>query len=307
MKMGLKATLCASAVCAFAMAGAAQANVTLQGDYVQVQVNTGGSFSSLKHDPTGNGAPGVNDYITPGTPHDGFSVRSDQTGWLANDNDGGGFGSGSFGSATVTNLSGGAYDFAATWTGGNGSLEITNYYFFNAGDERINVQTTITALQDLTNLSFARSVDPDPDVNTNGNYDTLNQRGNDIFGVTDFIGAAGQTTGLTLALLNLSGDTYVRNTRIDFDCCSNIDPTTVLAGSANGPLVGDYGLNMAWLIGDLAQGGSATINYAYVVGENIDDAGGGVGAIPEPSTWAMMILGFGAVGSMVRRRRLIAA
>ncbi|WP_293676580.1 PEPxxWA-CTERM sorting domain-containing protein [uncultured Phenylobacterium sp.] len=31
------------------------------------------------------------------------------------------------------------------------------------------------------------------------------------------------------------------------------------------------------------------------------------GAIPEPATWAMMILGFGAVGSTIRRRRLAGA
>ncbi|ODT89006.1 MAG: hypothetical protein ABS78_05265 [Phenylobacterium sp. SCN 70-31] len=30
---------------------------------------------------------------------------------------------------------------------------------------------------------------------------------------------------------------------------------------------------------------------------------GGVGAIPEPGTWAMMIVGFGAVGAVLRRRR----
>ena len=28
------------------------------------------------------------------------------------------------------------------------------------------------------------------------------------------------------------------------------------------------------------------------------------GAVPEPSTWAVMILGFGIVGASVRRRRL---
>ena len=33
----------------------------------------------------------------------------------------------------------------------------------------------------------------------------------------------------------------------------------------------------------------------------------GGGAIPEPATWAMMILGFGAAGSMIRRRKAIAA
>ncbi|WP_337185219.1 PEPxxWA-CTERM sorting domain-containing protein [Phenylobacterium sp.] len=32
-------------------------------------------------------------------------------------------------------------------------------------------------------------------------------------------------------------------------------------------------------------------------------APGGVGAIPEPGAWAMMILGFGAVGALLRRRR----
>jgi hypothetical protein len=32
-------------------------------------------------------------------------------------------------------------------------------------------------------------------------------------------------------------------------------------------------------------------------------APGGTGAVPEPATWAMMILGFGAAGSVMRRRR----
>ena len=30
-------------------------------------------------------------------------------------------------------------------------------------------------------------------------------------------------------------------------------------------------------------------------------------AVPEPATWAMMIIGFGAVGSMIRRRRAVVA
>jgi hypothetical protein len=32
---------------------------------------------------------------------------------------------------------------------------------------------------------------------------------------------------------------------------------------------------------------------------------GRVGAIPEPGTWALMIVGFGAAGAMIRRRRLV--
>jgi hypothetical protein len=35
----------------------------------------------------------------------------------------------------------------------------------------------------------------------------------------------------------------------------------------------------------------------------ITGSAGGVGAVPEPATWGMMILGFGAVGGVLRRRR----
>ena len=91
----------------------------------------------------------------------------------------------------VTDLSGGAFDLAATVTVGNAFVSITNLYEYNTGDERINVTTTLTALSTLTNLAFARSVDPDPDYNTASSYSTNNQRGNGLFGVTDFVGSAG--------------------------------------------------------------------------------------------------------------------
>jgi hypothetical protein len=43
---------------------------------------------------------------------------------------------------------------------------------------------------------------------------------------------------------------------------------------------------------------------AYNVGiDNVSFDVSSTGAIPEPATWAMMILGFGAAGSMIRRRR----
>lgn len=35
--------------------------------------------------------------------------------------------------------------------------------------------------------------------------------------------------------------------------------------------------------------------------------GGGAGGVPEPATWAMMIIGFGGVGAIIRRRRFVAA
>lgn len=287
----------AAAVLSVGFAGAANAQVTFAGDYVTATLNTVGSLASLKHDPDGNGMPGVNDYITPGTPHDGFSINSAQTGFRFNDNAGGSW----FGSAAVTDVSAGSgFDFAATWTASNGTIEVTNFYFWNNDDERINVRTTLTALSDLDDLAFARSVDPDPDVNTSGSFVTNNQRGNLNFDPEDFVGSAGPVTGLTLGLLNLSGDLYEHNTAIDNFCCANVDPYAVLTGYNDGA-VGDYALNLAWRIGDLGAGESAVLNYAYVVGDNIGTVGGG--PIPEPATWVMMIMGFGGIGAIVRRRR----
>ena len=50
------------------------------------------------------------------------------------------------------------------------------------------------------------------------------------------------------------------------------------------------------LIGDLK-------NISHVTFFSAPGGGGGNNAIPEPGAWALMILGFGAAGTMLRRRR----
>lgn len=300
-----KLLLAASAVLALGVVSAASAApITLQGNYVRTGVSDDGTLGSngsnspgLQHDPTGTANFGVNDYITPGSPHDGFSVKANGS-YGENDNyyNGGGHFSTTLGPHTISN----GYDNAGSWTGADTVLQITNDYFFNNGDQRINVRTTLTALGDVTGLAFARSVDPDPDVNTFGSFFTLNQRGNGFFGIADFVGSAGPSTGLTLGLLNLSGDLYVHNTAIgDDSCCNSYDPYDVLAGFDGGD--GDNSINMAWLIGDLKAGESAVINYAYVVGDNIETVGHNT--VPEPATWAMMLVGFGGLGAALRMQR----
>jgi len=284
--------------------------ITLTGNYIKAGVSDGGTLGSdgstspgLLHDPTGTGTFGVNDYITPGTPHDGFSIVADQFAWNQNDNVSGG---GGFGSASPTLLTGAAalgFANAASWTGGNAFLTVTNSYFFNPGDQRILVMTTLTSLSDLTNLAFGRSVDPDPDVNTFGSFATDNQRGNLLYGATDFVGAAGPQTGLTLALVNLNGDTYSHNTMIGSNCCSNFNPYDTLAGNGIDSNSADSSLNLAYLIGDLVAGHSVTLSYSYSVGDNIDVVGPPTGSVPEPATWAFMIAGMGLIGSSMRQRR----
>ena len=53
-------------------------------------------------------------------------------------------------------------------------------------------------------------------------------------------------------------------------------------------------------------GGANVTSIAFESTQNafeFDGLGGTVGVVPEPATWAMMIMGFGAAGAMLRRRR----
>lgn len=64
-------------------------------------------------------------------------------------------------------------------------------------------------------------------------------------------------------------------------------------------------------------GGDAVNSLAFTFDPGVDNlkqfrltasnGGGGGNAIPEPATWALMIMGFGSAGAMLRRRKALAA
>jgi len=292
-------------------AAAQAAPLTLSGNYLRVGLSDFGTFGSngttppgLLHDSTGTGSFGVNDYLTPGTPHDGFAISSNEHGLGVNDN---AFGAGPWGSGSPTLLFGPAalgYANAATWSGTGAGMTVTNSYFFNPNDERVRVITTITALEDLTNVLFGRSVDPDPDVNSFSSFDTRNVRGDSILGEAEVVSSAGQQTGLTLALLNGSGNTYAHNTGISGFCCNNDDPASVLVGY--GPVYplfndGDLGLQMAWNMGNFENGQSKTVEYYYVFGDNQETISE-PNPTPEPASMMLLAAALGGLG-LARRRR----
>lgn len=304
--------LFAAGAVALALATPASASgVIYTGNYLQVSVSDRGTFGqggnlspAFVHDPTGTGSFNLStDYISPGTPHDGFSVVSDQTGFVWNGNAGGtGFGTGAV--TTLAGIDARGYANAARWTGGiAGLLTITNSYFFNPGDERVLIETSIVALSDLTNLAFGRSVDPD-----SGGSVSINQRGNATLGVDDFVGSESTTNGRTLALVNIDDSGFDHTTQINSYCCGNINPNFVL-GHTNGDMGnssnGDNGLNLAYDIGSLSTGSTATFQYAYAAGLGLDEivVPPPSGAVPEPSTWLMLIVGFMGIGGAMRAQK----
>ena len=119
----------------------------------------------------------------------------------------------------------------------------------------------------------------------------------------------------------VAGRTY----SVLFDLSKN--PTSALATLrvAAGGLSQDYSFglsnnnsNMMWSTRSfsfVAQGASSTLSFTSLDGgvsgpalDNVRVAAVGVaGAVPEPASWALMILGFGAMGAVVRRRTRIHA
>lgn len=97
------------------------ASIIMEGNYVRTAVSDDGTLGyggttspGILHDPTGTGTFGVDDYLTPGSPWEIFSVNSTQTGLLTNNNDGGD----AIGSISLTDLSGSMpYDHYLRWLG----------------------------------------------------------------------------------------------------------------------------------------------------------------------------------------------
>lgn len=252
--------------------------VVLTGDFIKTAVNdvgtlgSGGSaFPGLLFDKTGTSDfSSNNDYLTPGTPYDYFGVRTTQTGLVGNAN--------SFGTGVITTLTGptdlssGTIN-SASWSGEyNGFFKLVNTYKFNDGGQRIDVKTTITALQDLSGLQFARSIDPDPDFNTFGDFSTNNSLGDVTLGIapTDYAYSLGLSTGLPLGLFTDSPLKHNAGIVSDWGGAGNAaaDPTQILAGINNGN--GDYALALGFDIGNLLLGQSVSIDYSYVMGLSKD-------------------------------------
>ena len=89
---------------------------------------------------------------------------------------------------------------------------------------------------------------------------------------------------------------------------NNISTTFVSTSSSiSGNSFANYSINfVAGQSGTVAfKLGGGSGNNVGPVADNLNLSS--TGAVPEPATWAMMIIGFGAAGSMIRRRRALTA
>jgi len=276
-------------ICILLFAMAAMAGpIPLSNPYVSTAVSNYGTLGSggstspgLLYDPTGNSNYGNNDILTPGDPFEGFYVSYNGILSTGNNNDGS---SAAFGVHSPT-VSGNT----VTWTGSNGALSITNTYTLNG--QTINIDTTLYALTNLSNVEFLRTLDPDPDVNMYGSYST-----NNVLVNNDEVVASGQYSGQTVGLY--SDSSIAHSAGVSY--WSTI-PGQYLEGTNVGD--GDNTIGMAFNVGNMEQGSSVDLDYEYFVGATPNANSPVHVPTTTPECGSMTLLISGLLGFLTLKRR----
>lgn len=263
--------------------------VVIQNGFVQAGVNDYGTLGSIGgtppgilYDKTGLGNYGVNDFLTPGTPFEGYYLTTTPVNGGANNAGEADFGTNS---PTLTSAT------TATWSGSNGYFSITNNYALTilGSQSVIAIESILTNIStvNISSLQFLRTLDPDPDVNAFGSFYTENSRlsGNQACGT-------GISSGQTICAYSF--DAIAHNAGVSAGWSSI--PATYLAGVNDGN--GDYAIGVAFDIGDIAAGQTVKLTYGYSLGATKEDA---TGNMPEPNALGLFGIGFASF-YLVRRR-----
>ncbi len=258
----------------FSQAGAA--NLVLDGGYVKIGVNestgtlgSGGNTSpGILYDSTGAGAFNTSyDYLTPGTPFEGWTLNYNSTSVYNNNAGAVGLGGGVLTGYNGVAYNGTTYDNRAVWTNTtHADFDILHDYRFNDTQQFVDISTVVTAKTAMTGIYFARFTDPDARAAAGDSSATDNVVGYGAIPTTNVVFSEAIASRYALGLY--SGDT---NVNAAVSAGWSTDPTVYYAGGTSyGSGVnfgrGDHTIGMGWYLPTLAAGSTATFSYAYIFG-----------------------------------------
>ena len=250
----------------------------LSGDYVRIGVSDYGTIGSksntspgILYDNSGTGTFNTAyDYLTPGTPFEGFGITLTTGGTTTNYHNNN-TGTQSITGGVLTDYSGVAYngttyDNRAVWTGSTTNFDLAHDYRFNNNQKFVDITTVLTAKADLTNLYFGRFTDPDARAAAGDSSATLNALGYGVIPSNQVVFSEATVSKYALGL-------YSADTNVGAGISSSWSPlgATYYNGTNNGN--GDYTIGLGWHLATLANGSTATFNYAYIFGPSAFAAG----------------------------------
>ena len=269
----------------------------LENEWVRAGVNgtTGtlgsgnGTSPGLLFDPTGTGTFNPSyDYLTPGSPFDGFAVKVDGTNYY-NNNAGN--------AANIANDGNGLTDGtnSLSWTGGVADkFNITNTFTLAPATPYIDITSSITMLTDATTLSFGKYIDPDSQGMPGDSSSTDNVLGYGVIPSTNVAFSEATTSRYALGI-------YTTDTNVT----AGINGWSREADGYNGTSYTDadgnpvnYGnsddtIGISWTWTGVSTGDILTANYAYIFGPSAFDAAnsavtGGAGGGADVSSWGIL-------------------
>jgi len=251
----------------------------LEGSYIKIGVSDYGTIGSK-----GNDSPGIMydntgtrtfnnsyDYLTPGAPFEGFTVKftaGGVTSSITNNNMGGGPLTG-----ILTNYSGIAYagetfDNRAVWVStNNANFDLTNDVRFNNSQKFVDITSKLSAKVAMTDVYFARFIDPDARAAAGDSSATTNTLGYSPIPATNVVFSEALVSKYALGLY--SGQ--VGNVGTGISSAWSTDPITYFTGANDGN--GDYTIGIAFKVASLGVGDLATFRYAYIFGPSTLTAG----------------------------------
>jgi hypothetical protein len=238
----------------------------LENSYIRAGVNgTGGTLGSggrtspgLLFDSTGTGTFNTSyDYLTPGSPFDGFAVKVDGTNYTNNNS----------GSAAITGDGNGLTDGTDTlsWTGRvAGVFDITNSYTLGATSQYIDITSSITANTAMSTLSFGRFIDPDARAADGDSSSTDNVLGYGVIPDSNVAFSEALSSRYALGLYSTDSNVDAGITMWTTDADSYTSNTADSSGGNTN--TGDNTIGLSWAWTGVSAGDILTANYAYIFG-----------------------------------------
>ena len=268
----------------------------LENDYVKAGVNgTSGTFGSggstrpgLQFDSTGSGTfpadSAQGDYLTPGSPFDGFAIKIDGTNSSNNNGRSNAW-------TDADGLTNGANSL--TWTGTNlahSGWEIENTYTLGATSEHIEIGTQITAGSDATTLSFGRFIDPDAMPETGDTSATDNVLGYGVIPDSNVAFAEATVSRYALGLYSTDSNVDAGITGWSTEADGYTENSFDSESNTN---TGDNTIGLSWNWSDVGTGDILTASYAYIFGPSAFDAAdsaitAGAGGGADISSWGTL-------------------
>jgi hypothetical protein len=275
MKKTIIATIVALMVSSGALAQTASVTGTgmglLQNDWVKAGVNTntgtlgsgGGTSPGLLFDTTGTGTfNAAYDYLTPGAPFDGFSLKVDGTNKTNNN-------TGSVGIAKTGGLTLSNSDTTLTWTGASAydgnNWSVSNAYTLGVGKPYIDITSTIVAGGAASNVYFAKFIDPDSQGMPGDSSATDNVLGYGAIPSTNVAFSEATVSRYALGLYSAGSNVTAGINVWNTDAASYINAdascgTGILFCRADHTI----GLTFSWT--GVNSGDTLTASYAYIFG-----------------------------------------